>query len=142
MTFRAKNYRQGRKRTRLTLSGLEFTRRFLLHVLPRGLPRVRYYGLLANTQRGTLLPRCRKLLGVVSAAEVASASADAPPASADDAAAIPLAPRCPSCATGRLVLFDTTRRPSWRELFPQGEVASRGTTARLPRHEPPAEDSS
>ena len=37
----------------------EFVRRFLLHVLPRGFVRVRYYGLLANTQRAALLAHCR-----------------------------------------------------------------------------------
>ena len=43
---------------------MEFVRRFLLHVLPRGFMRVRYYGLLANCQRKTLLARCRELLRV------------------------------------------------------------------------------
>jgi hypothetical protein len=40
----------------------EFLRRFLQHVLPRGFPRIRYFGLLANRRRGALLPLCRTLL--------------------------------------------------------------------------------
>jgi hypothetical protein len=46
----------------MTLSHEEFLRRFLQHVLPRGFPRIRYFGLLANRRRGELLPLCRTLL--------------------------------------------------------------------------------
>jgi hypothetical protein len=40
----------------------EFIRRFLLHVLPRGFVRIRYYGLLANRVRKEKITRCRALL--------------------------------------------------------------------------------
>ena len=40
----------------------EFIRRFLQHVLPSGLQRIRHYGLLASRGKGKLLPRCRELL--------------------------------------------------------------------------------
>jgi hypothetical protein len=53
----------------MTLPVEEFIRRFLLHVLPHRLVRIRYYGLLANRNRETSLARCRELLGVESAAE-------------------------------------------------------------------------
>ena len=46
----------------MTLSADEFMRRFLLHVLPRGLQRIRQFGFLANRRRGELA-RCRQLLG-------------------------------------------------------------------------------
>ncbi len=46
----------------MTLSHEEFLRRFLQHVLPRGFPRIRYFGLLANRRRAALLPLCRTLL--------------------------------------------------------------------------------
>jgi hypothetical protein len=41
----------------------EFIRRFLLHVLPKGLMRIRRYGFLANRLKPQLLPICRTLLG-------------------------------------------------------------------------------
>ena len=47
----------------MTLTALEFIRRFLVHVLPRGLHRIRYYGLLGNRHRTKQLARCRQLLG-------------------------------------------------------------------------------
>jgi len=46
----------------MTLSVEEFIRRFLLHVLPAGLHRIRHYGLLANTTRQDDLARARALL--------------------------------------------------------------------------------
>jgi Putative transposase len=46
----------------MTLSGEEFLRRFLLHVLPVRFVRIRYYGLLANRHRQKALELCRKVL--------------------------------------------------------------------------------
>lgn len=47
---------------RLTLDAGEFLRRWVQHVLPRGLVKVRYYGLLANRSRGEKIAVCRRLL--------------------------------------------------------------------------------
>jgi hypothetical protein len=41
----------------MTISAHEFLRRFLLHVLPGGLVRIRHFGLFANRQRGSTLAR-------------------------------------------------------------------------------------
>ena len=46
----------------MTLEAQEFIRRFLLHVLPEGFQRIRYYGFLANRYRKEKLARCRELL--------------------------------------------------------------------------------
>jgi len=64
VTFKWKDYRareQDRHKT-LTLAPEEFMRRFLLHVLPAGLHRIRHYGLLANATRQDNLTRARELL--------------------------------------------------------------------------------
>lgn len=53
-----------RARSVLRLPATEFKRRFLLHVHPSGLQRIRPYGLLANRTRDAKLDRCRQLLGV------------------------------------------------------------------------------
>ena len=37
--------------TPLSFDGEEFVRRYLMHVLPRGFQRVRYYGLFSHRQR-------------------------------------------------------------------------------------------
>ena len=66
VTFRWKDYRaKGAKRHKtMTLSIDEFIRRFLLHVLPRGFHRIRYYGFFANTARREGLARARAALNV------------------------------------------------------------------------------
>lgn len=52
------------KEKALTLTGEEFIRRFLLHVLPSGYVRIRHYGLHHSSARKEKLPRCRALLGL------------------------------------------------------------------------------
>jgi hypothetical protein len=65
VTFRWKDYRaKGQTRHKaMTLDPGEFMRRFLLHVLPGGLHRIRHYGLLANGNRKASLALVRELLG-------------------------------------------------------------------------------
>ncbi len=65
VTFRWRDSAHGNQQRLLTLSLDEFLRRFLLHVLPRGFHRIRYYGFLTNSQRGDLLPLCRRLIARV-----------------------------------------------------------------------------
>ena len=48
----------------MTLDAEEFIRRFLLHILPDGFQRIRYYGFLSNRYREEKLARCRELLGM------------------------------------------------------------------------------
>ena len=64
VSFRYKDYRnQGQQKT-MTLSAEEFIRRFLLHVLPHGFHRIRYYGFQGNRYRKEKLDQCRQLLGM------------------------------------------------------------------------------
>jgi len=51
VTFTYRDYRHGSQRKELTLSALEFIRRFSLHILPPGLVRIRHYGILGNNRR-------------------------------------------------------------------------------------------
>jgi hypothetical protein len=66
VTFRYKDYRREEQEKEMTLSRVEFARRFLQHVLPRGFVRVRHYGLLGNRSREEKLAVCRRLLGQAS----------------------------------------------------------------------------
>ena len=85
-----------------SLADVEFIRRFLQHVLPRGFQRIRYYGLLANRYRKENLERCRVLLGV--------ATTDSEPSDAADEGSEATRPedsepgRCPTCGEGRVIL--------------------------------------
>jgi hypothetical protein len=62
--FRWNDYRNGNREKNMTLASDEFIRRFLLHVLPEGFQRIRYYGFLANRYREQKLDRCRQLLAM------------------------------------------------------------------------------
>jgi hypothetical protein len=62
VTFRWKDYAHGSKKRKMTLAAEEFIRRFLLHVLPKGLVRIRHYGWMANRCRTQRAALCRKLL--------------------------------------------------------------------------------
>src|SRR5262249_15009413 len=95
VTFRIKDYADGRTK-RLTLDALEFLRRFVQHVLPRGFVKVRHYGLLANAQRDARRRVCRRLLLV---ATVAAAVPRADPVLIEPAQR----PGCPKCGGSRLV---------------------------------------
>src|SRR5262245_42882649 len=62
VTFSYKDYAAGNSARTMSLKIREFARRFLLHVLPRGFVRIRYYGFLANGCRAKKLELCRRLL--------------------------------------------------------------------------------
>jgi hypothetical protein len=63
VSFRWKDYAHGGKNKVMTVPANEFLRRYLLHVLPKGLVRIRHFGLFANRCRAASLERCRSLLG-------------------------------------------------------------------------------
>ena len=62
VTFQWKDRKTGHCNKTLTLDAQEFIRRFLIHVLPHGFPKIRYFGFLANRQRSASLLLCRQLL--------------------------------------------------------------------------------
>jgi Putative transposase/Transposase zinc-binding domain len=68
--FRWKDYAHGGKQRTMTLTPQEFLRRFVQHVLPRGFPRIRYFGWLSNRLRSRILPLCRARLNQAPPAEV------------------------------------------------------------------------
>lgn len=63
VTFRYKDYSDNAKMKIMTLTGVEFIRRFLMHVPPKGFVRLRHYGLLSNRGKEKYLTLCRNLLG-------------------------------------------------------------------------------
>ena len=62
VSFRWRDYAHGSKQKIMTVSSHEFLRRFPIHVLPKGLVRIRHFGLFANRRRGRMLACCRALL--------------------------------------------------------------------------------
>jgi hypothetical protein len=62
VSFTYRDRADGGAQKECTLQVSEFIRRFLLHVLPSGLMRIRHFGFLANRAKATALARCRQLL--------------------------------------------------------------------------------
>lgn len=63
LVFSARADSKGGKRT-VRVAGAEFVRRFLQHVLPTGLKRIRHYGVLASACKGEKLARARQALAM------------------------------------------------------------------------------
>lgn len=51
VTFSYKDYTDNANVKLMTLSGVEFLRRFCMHILPRGFVKIRYFGILTSTYR-------------------------------------------------------------------------------------------
>jgi len=60
VTFAYKDYKDHDKKKSMTLSAIEFIRRFMLHILPQGFMRIRQYGFLANKVKKKQLPLIRE----------------------------------------------------------------------------------
>jgi hypothetical protein len=97
VTFRYQDYRDGNRHKVMALEGEEFIRRFLLHVLPKGLMRIRHFGFLAN--------RCRKakLAQIRTALAQEDQQTDCAETNDEAAGAFDGYP-CPECGIGRLRL--------------------------------------
>jgi hypothetical protein len=109
VTFRWKDYPAKGKQRLMTLTAEEFLRRFLIHVLPRGFVRIRFFGFLANRRRSLLLPLCRQLLE-----EAPQSEAHAPVAALRDDPGVWACPQCggPMILIERLTALDLARESS------------------------------
>jgi hypothetical protein len=109
VSFQWKDYRDDNRQKTMTLPAEEFIRRFLIHVLPDGFHRIRYFGFLANCHRARKLALCRKLLGMAPAGPATD-----PPADYRDrleALTGQSLRECPHCHTGIMVVIDCIAAP-------------------------------
>ena len=98
VTFQWKDYAHGDQRRTMRLSAMEFLRRFVQHILPRGFVRIRQSGFLANTCRAARVALARTML----ATPAAAASTDATPTVIPDTAT-PVTWACPRCGAVMIV---------------------------------------
>jgi hypothetical protein len=109
--FEWKDYRAGGQVKTMTLSADEFIRRFLLHVLPDGFQRIRYYGFLGNRYRKQKLDLCRRLLGMPNQADPKTTAAKDYRDRYEELTGSSLR-QCPECHQGRMVMVEILpRRP-------------------------------
>jgi Putative transposase/Transposase zinc-binding domain len=114
VTFKWKDYRlPGRDRyKRITLATDEFIRRFLIHVLPKGLHRIRHYGLFARGACAANIAHARELLAVAK-----------PEAEPTTAAIDPSKPACPCCG-GRMMIIEVFARGATPQHRPTGTATA------------------
>jgi Putative transposase/Transposase zinc-binding domain len=118
--FQWKDYAHGHAEKTMALDAVEFIRRFLLHVLPRGFVHIRHYGFLANRSREEKLSLCRRLIAASREMSVSEKTApkDLLPT---ERATVPeetrpeseARHRCPQCGRGRMIIVEV-REPSKR----------------------------
>jgi hypothetical protein len=89
VTFTWKDYADGCRRKEMTLEAVEFVRRFALHIVPKGMVRLRQYGLLAHRDRGARLALCRSLLAAEARPAPARENEPSPPPATDCGADVP-----------------------------------------------------
>jgi len=103
VTFAWRDYAEGARSKTMTLGVAEFVRRFCLHLLPKGLVKIRHFGFLSNRHRQTRVAQARTLLppvaptasGVSEPSSAASGESEAPPGVV-----------CPYCGCRRLWLVE------------------------------------
>jgi hypothetical protein len=100
VSFTYRDYRQGSVVQPMSLSAVEFIRRFSWHILPQGLVRIRHYGILGNNRRHRDIPRARAVLEKRARrrAQVLAAASPTPAPTPPEAPPVP--PRCcPHCGS-------------------------------------------
>jgi len=126
VTFKWKDYRiEGPQRYKtMTLDTHAFIRRFLIHVLPQGFHRIRYYGLFTSQTRAKNIARARELLAVP-LIPVDAIKAANPKASTSAQPEEPKAPEhpCPRCGSPMRII----------EIFLRGQQPN---ASRSPQHRP------
>jgi hypothetical protein len=115
VTFRYKDYRHDAQQKAMTLEADEFIRRFLLHVLPDGFQRIRYYGFLANRYREQKLAHCRKLLDMPAPEPPALQTTKDYRERYEELTGSSLW-QCPVCHRGRMLVIEILPRSPYRQM--------------------------
>ena len=108
VTFSYRDRSDGNKRKPMTLDGVEFIRRFLLHVLPDGYFKIRYFGFLSPRNKKRCIPLIRTLI---------DPNAEYPEKRKETALEIMLRLTgiditcCPECGKGKMKAWMTLEKP-------------------------------
>jgi hypothetical protein len=113
VSFSYKDYRKPQQRRTLTLNATEFIRRFMMHVLPNGFVRIRYYGFLANKHRKEQLRKIRELLDAPQPMPSEEESDD----EQQKLEAALREQRCSHCKVGLMWPIDVAPRPRLSEVL-------------------------
>ena len=91
----------------MTLSAEEFIRRFMLHILPKGFQKIRYFGIFSNGRKDKYLKLARELLKMTKE-QIEKAVAYVPDVLYPNDIMDKLL-KCPCCGTGKLSIIEVFR---------------------------------
>jgi len=100
VSFRMKDYGDEGKTKSMTLDGVEFLRRFCLHILPRGFVKIRHFGICSHRSRVAIMEKKNKM--VIRIPETLAESIKR--LTGNDTCL------CPVCKKGRMVMTGTLPR--------------------------------
>lgn len=112
VTFQWKDYRHGSQPRTMTISAVEFLRRFFLHILPKGFVRIRFFGFVAHRRRALDLPLCRGMLASDPSQEVTTPTIEVTTLSA--------AWPCPRCGGAMIVIERLTAYQIYGRAIAEG----------------------
>lgn len=119
ITFTYRDRQDHNQLKEMTLPAHEFIRRFLLHVLPKGFVKIRYFGFLSHRKKNTCLPLIRALI---------DPNAQAPQPAEETLQEMMLRLTgidinvCPRCGLGRLVRVEEIPKGSHPYTYPKGAL--------------------
>ena len=124
VSFRVKEYRAGGTAAIEKIRGTEFVGRFLMHLLPPRLMRIRYYGMYSGRRRGVDIPRAQELIGVPVTDDQEHDTAGDLDGDADEAPRLN-GPTCERCQVEMFHVAEIPAEVGWRR--------TRNTSRHLPR---------
>ena len=95
------------------LPAVEFTRRWSLHILPKGFVKVRHYGGFSNTKRKSYLACCRESLGLVGTNQIDKDEQEVGDSASETEQELLACPHCRQPMT----CLQSTHRPSWSKTL-------------------------
>jgi hypothetical protein len=117
VTFRYKDYADRARTKSMTLTGQEFLRRFLQHILPSGFVKVRHYGLFAHAAKAAALKKLRESLNAQGRSCLEAAKAIL--ALLARTTQTPPPPQCPRCHSRDLLATEVMPMPQAHGHWPQ-----------------------
>ena len=115
---RSKDKSKPKHQVREKLSGVEFTRRWSLHILPKSFTRTRCYGGFSGRYRNRFIALCQQITPKSAAGQPPDPATEHPPAQPREVELVldDRAPTCPHCQQ-KMSPISQRPRPSWRDLF-------------------------
>ena len=65
ITFEYKDYKDNSKIKEMTITAIEFIRRFMMHILPENFTKIKHYGLLSNKNKKNNIRFCKYLISKI-----------------------------------------------------------------------------